>query len=35
MKTGILLNSNFIIIAHNHPSGSLESNIEDKKLQID
>lgn len=30
MKTAILSNSNSIMIAHNHPSGSLEPSTEDK-----
>ncbi len=32
MKTAILSNSNSIMIAHNHPSGSLEPSEEDKKI---
>ncbi|MCC0738858.1 JAB domain-containing protein [Clostridioides sp. ZZV14-5902] len=32
MKTAILSNSNSIMIAHNHPSGSLELSTEDKNI---
>ena len=32
MKTAILSNSNSIMIAHNHPSGSLAPSEEDKKI---
>ncbi|MDB8789188.1 JAB domain-containing protein [Romboutsia sp. 1001216sp1] len=32
MKTAILSNSNSIMIAHNHPSGSLEPSTEDKNI---
>ena len=32
MKTAILSNSNSIMIAHNHPSGSLEPSTEDKSI---
>ncbi|HBE9333767.1 TPA: JAB domain-containing protein [Clostridioides difficile] len=32
MKTAILSNSNSIMIAHNHPSGGLESSTEDKNI---
>jgi DNA repair protein RadC len=32
MKTAILSNSNSIIIAHNHPSESLEPSIEDENI---
>lgn len=32
MKTAILSNSNSIMIAHNHPSGSLEPSIEYKNI---
>ena len=32
MKTAILSNSNSIMIAHNHPSGSSEPSEEDKKI---
>ena len=32
MKTAILSNSNSIMIAHNHPSGSLEPSTEDKRI---
>lgn len=32
MKTAILSNSNSIMIAHNHPSGSLNPSLEDKNI---
>ncbi|MDN4762910.1 JAB domain-containing protein [Clostridioides difficile] len=32
MKTAILSNSNSIMIAHNHPSGSLDPSTEDKNI---
>ena len=31
-RAALLKNSNSIIIAHNHPSGSLESSIEDMEI---